>query len=110
MQDNELAQDHVLVLLKSRNHYDGIASLNGFLNTSYYCHQCDCAFNTDDPDNHSCHGQKCRACGGNPCPDRYNKPTLLCVDCNGLFRGPSLVNSQAPTPCPSFERLPRGLS
>ena len=85
-------EDHVLVLLKSNNHYDGIASLKGFLNTSYYCHQCDRAFNTDDPDNHSCHGQKCRVCGGNPCPDRYNKAALPCVDCNGLFRGPSCLH------------------
>ena len=80
--------DHVLVLLKSNSHYDGIASLTGFLNRSYYCHQCDRAFNTNDSDNHSCHGQNCRACGGKPCPDGYNKPTLPCADCNGLFRGP----------------------
>ena len=85
-------EDHVLVLLKSNNHYDGIASLKGFLNTSYYCHQCDRAFNTDDPDNHSCHGQKCRACGGNPCSDRYKKAALPCEHCNGLFRGPSCLH------------------
>ena len=85
--------DRVLVLLKTGNHYDGIASLKGFFNTSYYCHQCDRGFNTDDPDNHSCHGQNCRACGGKPCPDRYSKPALLCADCNGLFRGPSCLQT-----------------
>ena len=84
-------EDHILCLLKSRNHYDGITSLPGFLNTSYYCHQCDRSFNTDDPDNHSCQGQKCRACGGNPCSDRFKKATLPCTDCHGLFRGPSCL-------------------
>ena len=84
-------EDHVLVLLKSGNHYDGIASLKGFLNRSYYCHQCDRGFNTDDPDNHSCQGQICRACGGKPCPDRFKKKDTLCVDCNGLFHGPSCL-------------------
>ena len=34
-------EDHVLVLLKSNNHYDGIASMKGFLDQSYYCHPCD---------------------------------------------------------------------
>ena len=88
----KMDEDHILLLLKSGNHYDGIASLPGFLNTSYYCHLCDRAFNTDDPDNHSCQGQKCRACGGNPCSDRYKKPTLPCADCHGLFRGPSCLH------------------
>ena len=88
----KMDEDHILLLLKSGNHYDGIASLPGFLNTSYYCHLCDRAFNTDDPDNHSCQGQKCRACGGNPCSDRYKKPTLPCVDCNGLFRGQNCLH------------------
>ena len=82
-------EDHILVLLKSNNHYDGITSLTGFLNRSYWCNTCDRAFNTDDPDNHACQGQICRACCGNPCPDRYGKPSLPCADCHGLFRGPS---------------------
>ena len=81
-------EDHILVLLKSENHYDGIASLKGFLNRSYYCHDCDRAFNTNDPENHSCQGQICRACRGNPCPDRFRKKNTLCEDCHGLFYGP----------------------
>ena len=81
-------EDHILVLLKKENHYDGIASLKGFLNRSYYCHDCNRAFNTNDPDNHSCQGQICRACRGNPCPDRFRKKNTLCEDCHGLFHGP----------------------
>ena len=85
-------EDHVLCLLKSGNHFDGISSLPGFMNTSYYCHQCNKAFNTDDPTHHSCQGQKCRACGGHQCPDRFKKTTLPCSDCHGLFRGPSCLD------------------
>ena len=84
-------EDHILCLLKSNRHYDGIVSVQGFLNTSYFCHQCNRAFNTDDPAHHSCQGQKCRACGGHLCPDRFKKTTLPCADCNCLFRGPSCL-------------------
>ena len=85
-------EDHVLCLLKTGNHYDGIASVQGFLNTSYYCHECNKSFNTDDPAHHSCHGQTCRACGEHQCPDRFKKATLPCKDCHGLFRGPSCLD------------------
>ena len=108
-------EDHVLCLLKSGNHYDGISSLKGFMNTSYYCHQCNKSFNTDDPAHHSCQGQKCRACGGHQCPDRYSKPTLPCKDCHCLFRGPSCLDQHklsgycakyltCPTCCSRFNR------
>ena len=108
-------EDHILCLLKSRNHFDGIVSLPGFLNTSYFCHQCNRAFNTDDPDNHPCQGQKCRACGGHLCPDRFKKTTLPCADCHGLFRGPSCLDHHklsgycakfltCPTCCARFNR------
>ena len=107
--------DHVLCLLKTGSHYDGIASVQGFLNTSYYCHQCNKAFNTNDPDNHPCQGQTCRACGGHQCPDRFKKPTLLCKDCHCLFRGPSCLDQHklsgycakyltCPTCCSRFNR------
>ena len=82
-------EDHILVLLKSDNHYDGITSLRGFLNRSYWCNTCDRAFNTDDPAHHSCLGQNCHACCGNPCPDRFQKRDVLCGDCHGLFFGPT---------------------
>ena len=87
----KVEEDHVLCLLKSGNHYDGISSVQGFLNNSYYCHLCDKAFNTNDPDNHPCQGRACRACGGHQCPDRFKKATLLCKDCHCLFRGPSCL-------------------
>ena len=108
-------EDHILCLLKSRNQFDGIVSLPGFMNTSYYCHECNRAYNTDDPDNHPCQGQKCRACGGHQCPDRFKKTTLPCSDCHGLFRGPSCLDHHklsgycakfltCPTCCARFNR------
>ena len=82
-------KDHILVLLKSGNHYDGITSLKDFFVRSYWCDDCDRAFNTDDPAHHSCLGQHCFACGENPCPDRYGKAFLPCKECHGLFFGPT---------------------
>ena len=70
-------EDHILVLLKSENHYDGIASLKGFLNRSYYCHNCDRAFNTNDPAHHSCLGQNCQACCENPSQSFRKKNYLV---------------------------------
>ena len=108
-------EDHILCLLKSNSHFDGISSMQGFLNTSYYCHECNRAFNTNDPDNHPCQGQKCRACGGHLCPDRFKKATLPCADCHCLFRGPSCLDHHklsgycakfltCPTCCARFNR------
>ena len=80
-------KEHILFLLKSNHHFDGITSLKGFFNRSYWCDTCDRAFNTDDPAHHSCLGQHCYACGGNPCPNRFQKRDVQCEDCHGLFYG-----------------------
>ena len=82
-------KDHVLYLLKSEHHFDGLTTVKGFFARSYWCDDCDRVFNTDDPAHHSCQGQHCRACGKNPCPDRYEKPQLPCEECHGLFFGRS---------------------
>ena len=85
----KVRKDHILYLLKSDNHFDGITTLSGFFNRSYWCDDCDRAFNTDDPAHHSCQGRHCFACGENPCPDRFEKPHLPCEECHGLFFGPT---------------------
>ena len=82
-------KDRILYLLKSEHHYDCITSLKGFFVRSYWCDDCDRAFNTDDPAHHSCQGRHCFACGCNPCPDRFGKPHLPCEQCHGLFFGPT---------------------
>ena len=85
----KVAKDRILYLLKSNHHFDGVTTVKGFFNRSYWCDHCDCAFNTDDPAHHSCLGQHCHACGENPCPDRYVKASLPCEKCHGLFFGPT---------------------
>ena len=82
-------RDHILYLLKSDHLYDGITTVKGFFVRSYWCDDCDRAFNTDDPAHHSCQGRHCFACGKNPCPDRFGKPHLPCEQCHGLFFGPT---------------------
>ena len=80
-------KERILYLLKSENHFDCITTLKGFFNRSYWCNDCDRAFNTDDPAHHSCQGRHCFACGENPCPDRFGKAHLPCETCHGLFYG-----------------------
>ena len=82
-------KDRILYLLKSDNHFDCLTTVKGFMARSYWCDDCDRAFNTDDPAHHSCQGRHCFACGENPCPDRFEKPHLPCETCHGLFFGPS---------------------
>ena len=87
---------HTIVLLKSEQHYEGCTTLNGFVNRSYWCHDCDRGFNENDAEHHSCEGRTCRACDRNnpqPCPDydKFTKPTLPCSNCNYNFYGPSCL-------------------
>ena len=85
----KMDKDHILYLLKSNHHYDGITTVKGFFVRSYWCDDCDRAFNTDDPAHHSCQGRHCFACGCNPCPDRFEKASIPCEQCHGLFFGPT---------------------
>jgi len=88
MGDEKVDEDFILVLIRSPNHYDGCASLSGFFNKSYWCHDCDRTFNTNDAKNHSCRGCVCKACHVKDCPDKHPlKPTHPCPDCGGLFYG-----------------------
>ena len=85
----KVKKERILYLLKSEHHYDCLTTIKGFFNRSYWCDDCDRAFSTDDPAHHSCQGRHCLACGENPCPDRFERPHLLCESCHGLFYGPS---------------------
>ena len=87
--------DHILVLIKSQNHYDGCGSLSEFFNRSYWCHDCDKGFNTKDRKHHPCQGRVCKACGSKPCPDKkpFKMPQVPCLDCNGLFYGPTCLQA-----------------
>ena len=63
---------HKIILLKSEHHYEGCTTITGFINKSYWCHECDRGYNTNDAAHHPCEGTTCRSCNRNqpsPCPD-----------------------------------------
>ena len=77
-------------LLKAEDHFDGLTSFAAFRNRSYYCVECQRAFNSNDRDNHSCQGRRCSACGRFDCEDyvRGTRPTEYCNLCHCKFYGP----------------------
>ena len=80
---------HKIRLLKSNHHFDGLTSFPAFLNRSYYCVECERAFNTNDKANHICQGRRCSACGRFDCEDyvRGTRPAEYCNLCNCKFYG-----------------------
>jgi len=90
MGEEKVEDDYILILVRSPNHYDGCTSLSGFFNKSYWCHDCDRAFDHNDVKKHRCQGRVCQACHVKNCPDKHpSRPTLECPDCGGVFYGPS---------------------
>ena len=81
---------HQIQLLKSEDHFDGLTSFAAFRNRSYYCVECERAFNTNDKANHICQGRRCSACARFDCEDyvRGTRPTEYCNLCNCKFYGP----------------------
>ena len=80
---------HQIQLLKSEDHFDGLTSFAAFRNRSYYCVECQRAFNTNDRDNHSCQERRCSACGRFDCEDyeRGTRPAEYCNLCHCKFYG-----------------------
>ena len=84
---------HKIILLKSEHHYEGCTTITGFMNKSYWCHDCDRGYDHNDAANHPCEGTTCRSCNRNqprPCPDydKMKKPDTICNQCNLSFYGP----------------------
>ena len=77
-------------LLKSNDHYDGVTSFPAFTNHSYYCIECEQAFNTNDKSHHNCKGKRCSACSRFNCEDYVpgTQPKDHCTQCNCKFFGP----------------------
>jgi len=50
-----------ILLIKVDDHYHGYNSYGGFLYLSYFCHDCNCGYNSEDIDNHPCQGKWCRS-------------------------------------------------
>ena len=58
---------HLIALVKSvyedeNGDYDGLYSIPGFMNRSYFCHRCCKGYNTEDSAHHNCQAQNCPAC------------------------------------------------
>ena len=80
-----------ICLLKGNDHFDGVTSFSAFTNHSYYCIECEKAFNTNDKSHHSCRGKRCTACSRFNCEDYLpgTQPALHCTQCHTKFFGPS---------------------
>ena len=61
--------DKMIGLIKEDEHYDGCNSFQGFLDTSYFCHECNRGFDHDDYKNHLCLSKWCPSCKRKDCPD-----------------------------------------
>ena len=90
-------KDRHLLLIKVGDHYHGCSSFSGFLDTSYFCHDCNRGFNNDERNKHPCNGMWCLPCNRRNCPDfqaakaavagKHPTPTRLCSSCNRHFYG-----------------------
>ena len=80
-----------ICLLKGNDHFDGVTSFSAFTNHSYYCIECEKAFNTNDKSHHSCKGKRCTACSRFNCEDYLpgTQPADYCTQCHTKFFGPS---------------------
>ena len=80
---------HQIRLLKSNEHFDGVTSFPAFTNRSYYCIQCQKAFNVDDKAHHNCKGKRCTACSRFNCEDYLpgSQPADYCTQCHSKFYG-----------------------
>ena len=76
-------------------HYDGLYSIPGFMNRSYFCDRCCKEYNTEYSAHHNCQAQNCPACkqstskGDDGCPDftLWSKPDRSCKVCRREFYG-----------------------
>ena len=83
-------------LIKVDDHYHGCTSFGGFLSKSYYCHDCNRGYNTEDIEHHPCEGRKCLSCERKDCVDfaaakiechGHPQPIVPCQQCNRKFYG-----------------------
>ena len=83
--------EHVLALLKIKQHYHAITSIPAFLNRGYFCRHCKRAYNSERAEDHNCKGQNCIACrrGKKRCKNfaTWVVPTHHCSECNRMFYG-----------------------
>ena len=99
-----------IYLYYQANHFDAITSLPGFLNTSYFCHQCHKGY--DVTTDHLCEGM-CKSCRGFGCTLENNGMT--CQECNRLFKNQVCydrhkqepINGGGRTVCEAVRKCPK---
>ena len=91
-------QELCILLVKVGEHYHGCNSFGGFLDTAYFCHDCNKGYSNEDHHNHPCEGTWCLSCQTRSCedfktakralpPGQYPKATRFCSSCNRFFHG-----------------------
>ena len=80
---NTYANDMRIYLFKTDNHFDLIKSMKGFLNKTYYCHDCQVPYTKRDL--HKCI-YKCKACFAGSLGNCLGEPQE-CSECNRTFFG-----------------------
>lgn len=90
------AADKKILLVKVDHHYHGCNSFAGFLERSYFCHERNRGYNTEDYKHHACDKLYCPSCRSRTCasfqaakaplsPGEFPKPTVTCPQCNRRF-------------------------
>lgn len=90
--------DKKILLLKVDEDYHGCNSFVGFLERSYFCHDCNKGYSNEDYLHHPCKKIWCPSCKSNKCedfkaakerlpPGKYPTPTERCTACNRAFFG-----------------------
>ena len=96
--------DKIIALVKSvyvdeqnveRAHFDGLYSIPGFMNRSYFCKKCCKGYNSEDSAHHRCQANNCPACKRNTAKDDegcqdftlWSKPDRSCKICRREFYG-----------------------
>ena len=80
---------------QEKAHYDGLYSIPGFMNRSYFCKKCCKGYNSEDSAHHRCQAKNCPACKRNTANDEegcqdftlWGKPDRSCRICRREFYG-----------------------
>ena len=99
-----------IYLYYQANHFDVITKLPGFLNTSYFCHQCHKGY--DYTTDHLCDGM-CKSCRGFGCTIENNG--ITCQECDRLFKNQACydrhkqepINGGGRTVCQAVRKCPK---
>ena len=98
-----------IYLYYQANHFDVITTLPGFLNTSYFCHQCHKGY--DHTTDHLC-DTMCTSCRGVGCTFENNG--IICKECDRLFKNQECydrhkqepINGGGRTVCQAVRKCP----